>query len=183
MECAPEISPEAIERYQRKLRYKVCYHLGSFCPDVDDIVQETLSRFLRARNEGKIRKPDSTGALLSGICNNVIHEYHRRLWREPPAESGPAFSPRAGTASRSPAVAPEAELIELRDAIGAALAQLSARDREILRGFFLQEKTKAEICESLALTDGQFRVALFRAKDRFRRAYRQDLKRAARQGH
>ena len=78
-----KLEPETIDRYRRKVRYKVCYHLGSFCQDVEDVVQETLARFLRAIQDDKVRNPESVGAFLSGICNNVILEYRRRFWKEP----------------------------------------------------------------------------------------------------
>src|SRR5215831_16775336 len=159
-----DLDPERIDRYRRKVRYKVCYHLGSFCQDVEDVVQETLTRFLGAIQDGKVRNPESLGAFLSGICNNVILEYRRRLWKESSADLDAASAPE-GT------VAPEAELLDLREAIDAALAQLPKRDREILRAFFLQEKNKDEICDSMGLSDVQFRVALFRAKDRFRKIF------------
>lgn len=77
-----KFDPDTIDRYRCKLRYKVCYHLGSFCQDVEDVVQETLTRYLRAIRDDKIRNPESIGAFLSGICNNVILEYRRRLWKE-----------------------------------------------------------------------------------------------------
>ncbi len=164
-----EFDPATIEAYRLKLRYKVRYHVGGFCPDAEDIVQEALTRFLEAARDGRIRNPDSLGAFLSGICNNVISEYRRRLWREPPAEDpGPGQT-----------VAPEAEWLELQDAVAAALAELSDRDGQILRAFFLQEKEKDEICRSLGISDNQFRVALFRAKERFRKIYLQGLKRKA----
>jgi RNA polymerase sigma-70 factor (ECF subfamily) len=158
-----ELDPETIDRYRRKVRYKVCYHLGSFCQDVEDVVQETVTRFLGAIQDGKVRNPESLGAFLSGICNNVILEYRRRLWKEPLSDSD-SNPPEA-------MVPPEAELLDLREAIDAALAQLPKRDRDILRAFFLQEKSKDEICDSMGLSDVQFRVALFRAKDRFRKIY------------
>ncbi len=173
-----ELDAPTIQRYRAKLRYKVWHHLGSFCPDVEDIVQETLSRFLRARRDGKIRNPDGTAAFLSGVCNNVILEYRRRLWKEPLANPEPD-----GVPEREAVVAPEVEAIERQDAIDAALAQLSDRDRQLLRAFYLDERSKAEICSSLGWSDVQFRVALFRAKNRFRTVYCQRLKHAARLGH
>jgi RNA polymerase sigma-70 factor, ECF subfamily len=170
-----EISPEVLSEYRRKLRYKVCYHLGSFCPDVDDVVQESLSRFLRALQDGKIRNPESAGAFLSGVCNHVVQEYRRRQWREPlldPEQRRP-----------EPSAAPEAESLELRQAISQAMTQLSDRDREILSRFYLEEKTKDEICAAMELSDGQFRVALFRAKDRFRKVFHQAVKRIPPEEH
>src|ERR1700693_5387994 len=106
------IDPDILARYRLKLRYKVCYHLGNSCPDVDDVVQEALTRFLCAARDEKIRNPESTGAFLSGICNNVIQEYRRRVWREPLSD------PDSGPAGR--AAAPEVDVLELRQAIAVA---------------------------------------------------------------
>jgi RNA polymerase sigma-70 factor (ECF subfamily) len=162
------LDPNTLEQYRRKLRYKVCYHMGSFCPDVEDVVQESLTRFLQALQDKKIRNPESAGAFLSGICNHVIQEYRRRQWREPlidPDSPPPELS-----------TAPEADSVELRQAISIAMTQLSERDRDILRAFYLEEKNKEEICLAMGLSDGQFRVALFRAKARFRTIYHQMVK-------
>ena len=157
------IDPDTLARYRLKLRYKVCYHLGSSCPDVDDVVQETLTRFLRALRDEKIRNPESTAAFLSGICNNVIQEHRRRLRREPLSDTDLPPSER-------PAV-PQADVLELRQAIAVVITQMPQRDRDILRAFFLEEKGREEICRTMGLSDGQFRVALFRAKKRFRKSY------------
>jgi len=168
------IDPDILARYRLKLRYKVCYHLGSSCPDVDDVVQEALTRFLCAARDEKIRNPESTGAFLSGICNNVIQEYRRRLWKEPLSDSdSPPERPAA----------PEADLLEVRQIIGVVMPQLSQRDQDLLRAFFLEERDKEEICRSMGLSDAQFRVALFRAKERFRTSYHKSVKRTAPEKH
>jgi RNA polymerase sigma-70 factor, ECF subfamily len=169
------VDPDNLERYRLKLRYKVCYHLGRSCPDVEDVVQETLIRFLRALRDEKIRNPESTAAFLSGICNNVIQEYRRRVWKEPLSD------PDSGPAER--AAVPEVDVLELRQAIAVAMTQLSQRDQGILRAFFLEERDKEEICRSMGCSDGQFRVALFRAKERFRRIYQETVKQKPSEGH
>jgi len=169
------VDPDNLERYRLKLRYKVCYHLGSSCPDVEDVVQETLIRFLRALRDEKIRNPESTAAFLSGICNNVIQEYRRRAWKEPLSDPDSSLAERAE--------APEVDVLELRQAIAVAMTQLSQRDQDILRAFSLEERDKEEICRSMGCSDGQFRVALFRAKERFRRIYQEALKQKPPGGH
>lgn len=169
------LDPGDLEKYRVKLRYKVCYHLGSSCPEVEDIVQETMVRFLSALQNEKMRNPESLAAFLSGICNNVIHEYKRRMWREP--VSDPDLAPSMGPADI------EVDWAELRQAIGLVMVQLSSRDREILRAFYLEEKDKSEICRVTGLTEPQFRVALFRAKERFREFYQQSVKRKAANQH
>ena len=78
---------------------------------------------------------------------------------------------------------PESEALELRQAVAHGLDQLSDRDRKVLRAFYLEEKPKAEILKKMGLTDENFRVVLFRAKERFRAIYSQRAKHLAGSGH
>ncbi len=159
-----------VERLRLKLRYKVLYHVGNGCPDVDDIVQESLLRFLRAEQRKSIRNTSELGAFLNGVCRNVILEYRRRTRREPIADPDIPIP--------DPGIRPEAEILEMRDAIDNSLAELAERDRSILRALYLEGKDKEEICRERGMTDAQFRVVLFRAKERFRRLYGTEMKRS-----
>lgn len=134
-------------------------------------MQETLSRFLAALREGKLRDAIGAGGYLNAICRNVIHEYHRRLMRDnalPEIIPDPADGRLSG-----------AEQFEIRDAISLGLAQLSTRDREILRAFYIEEKSKQQILETFGLSYDQFRVVLCRAKERFRAIYNGPVKQRA----
>jgi RNA polymerase sigma-70 factor, ECF subfamily len=164
-----EFSESFLERVRLKLRYKVLYHVGHGCPDVDDLVQESITRFLRAEQNHKIRNTEEFGAFLNGVCRNVILEYRRNMKREPVLDQD-ASIPDAG-------VRPEADILEMRDAIDSSLSELAERDRMVLRSLYLEGKDKDEICRDWKMTDAQFRVVLFRAKERFRRAYGSELKR------
>jgi len=152
-----------LERLRLKLRYKVLYHVGHGCADVDDLVQESLARFIRAEQRHQIRNTEEFGAFLNGVCRNVILEYRRRVKREPALDQD---TPIPDTGIR-----PEAEVLEMRDAIDNGLAELAERDRGILRALYLEGREKDEICREWNMSDSQFRVVLFRAKERFRRAY------------
>jgi RNA polymerase sigma-70 factor (ECF subfamily) len=158
-----------IDRLRLKLRYKVLYHLGHGCADVDDLVQETLVRFFRAEQRQLIRNTDEFGAFLNGVCRNVILEYRRRIRREPPIDPDVPI-PDAG-------FRPDAEIFEMRDAIENGLKELAERDRAILRALYLEGREKDDICRDWGMSDAQFRVVLFRAKERFRRVYNTELKR------
>jgi RNA polymerase sigma-70 factor, ECF subfamily len=158
-----DFSGEEIEKLRPRVRFKVCYEVGFYCPDVDDIVQETLARFLVATGKEKIQNPAAVGAFLNGICRNVILEYRRRNMRDEPMPEVVPEPPGKGIA--------EADLFELREAIAQGLEQLSERDRCVLRGFYLEEKKKEEILEQMGMTDENFRVVLCRAKERFRAIY------------
>jgi RNA polymerase sigma-70 factor (ECF subfamily) len=158
-----DISEPDLEHIRLKLRYKVLYHVGHGCADVDDLVQETLARFLRAEKRNQIRNTEEFGAFLNGVCRNVIMEYRRHSKRETALDDDSSIPERG--------VRPEADILEMRDAIDFSLADLAERDRSILRALYLDGRDKDEICRDWEMTDAQFRVVLFRAKERFRRAF------------
>jgi RNA polymerase sigma-70 factor (ECF subfamily) len=165
-----DFNDPSVDRLRLKLRYKVLYHVGHNCPDVEDLVQETLVRFFRAEQRQTIRNnPEEFGAFLNGVCRNVILEYRRRARREPLLDPDVPIPDKG--------IRPEAEILEMRDAIDNGLSELAERDRMILRLLYLEGKEKEDICRELAMTDAQFRVVLFRAKERFRRVYNAELKR------
>ena len=161
-------SDEEIEKLRPKIALKVSYEVGYFCPDIDDLVQETLTRFLVAIQKEQIRDQESFGPFLNGICRNVILEYWRRSSREAPM---PEVIPEPPARK-----IPESGLLELRDAIAQGMAQLSSRDRQILSAFYLEEKTKDEILAQTGISDENFRVVLCRAKERFRSIFQQQAK-------
>jgi RNA polymerase sigma-70 factor (ECF subfamily) len=156
-------SGEDLEKLRPRLRFKVCYELGFYCPDVDDIVQETLARFLVASNQQHIHNPSALGAFLNGVCRNVISEYRRRNMRDEPMPEVVPEPPGKGIG--------EADLFNLRQAISHGLEQLSERDRRVLRSFYLEEKSREEILREMNMTDENLRVVLCRAKERFRAIY------------
>jgi len=163
-----QFSGEDLEHLRPRVRFKVCYEVGFLCPDADDIVQETLARFLAAMKDEKVRNTAALGAFLNGICRNVIAEYRRRSLRdEPMSEIMP--EPPQNTQSRT-------ALFEIHEAIERGLEELSPRDRRILRAYYLEEKTKDEILSVTGMTDENFRVALCRAKERFRNIYLEQTK-------
>lgn len=169
------LSDRELGELRSRIRFKVCYDVGFYSPDVDDIVQETLTRFLLAERDDKIHNPEAVGAFVNGICRNVISEYRRRNLR---IEQMPEIMPEPPARGL-----PESDVFELRQAIAHGLGQLSDRDRKVLRAFYLEDKSRAEILRQMGLTDENLRVVLFRAKERFRAIYEQQAKHRAGSGH
>ncbi len=157
------LSNEDLEKLRTKLRFKIRYEIGFACPDVEDMVQESIARFLSASQGDKLRNPEAAGAFLLGVCRNVISEYRRRSFRDGPMPEVMPEPPANGL--------PETDLLEVRQAILQGLEQLPDRDRRILRAFYLEEKTKEQILSETGLTDQNFRVILCRAKEKFRQIY------------
>jgi RNA polymerase sigma factor (sigma-70 family) len=160
---------------RQKLRFRVGYQLGFTCPDIEDVVQEALRRFLDAEQSQKLRTPEAAAGFVNGICRNVILEYRRRLQREAPMPETAPELPENGL--------PEGERFELREAVEAAMNELSPRDRSVLRSFYLEERTPEEISAATGLTLENFRVVLCRAKERFRQIYRRSVQYGAGSGH
>ena len=170
-----DFSDADLEKLRPRLRFKVCHSVGFACPDVDDIVQETLQRFLLAIEKEKIRNIEASGAFVNGICQNVVLEYRRRWLRDSHVEDSALEVADRGLA--------ETELFEMREAIASGMKQLSARDRRVLQAFYLDETPKNEILEQMSLTDENFRVVLCRAKERFRQIYNSLVKHRAASSH
>src|SRR5690348_12955002 len=116
---AMDFTEPTVDRLRLKLRYKVLYHVGHNCADVDDLVQESLARFFRAQQRQSIRNTEEFGAFLNGVCRNVILEYRRRMRREPIADPDVPV-PDVG-------VRPDAEILEMRDSINHGLNELAER--------------------------------------------------------
>ena len=165
------LSDRELGEFRSRIRFKVCYDVGFYCPDVDDIVQEVLTRFVLAERDHKIHNPDAIGAFLNGICRNVVSEYRRKNLRNAPMPEIVPEPPSRGL--------PESDAFELRQAVAHGLDQLPDRDRKVLRAFYLEERPRAEILRQMGLTDENFRVVLFRAKERFRAIYSQSAKHRA----
>src|SRR4051812_22890960 len=101
-----DLTEPSLERLRLKLRYKVVYHVGHNCADVDDLVQESLVRFVRAEQRHQIRNTEEFGAFVSGVCRNVILEYRRRMRREPGLDDEMPIPERG--------VRPDADILEMR---------------------------------------------------------------------
>jgi len=157
------VTDDEYAQLKTRLRFKVSHDVGFACPDIDDIVQETLTRFMVAARQDKILNPGAIGAFLNGTCRNVISEYRRRTMREYPM---PEVVPEPAAKGIG-----DADLLEVRQAVEHGLSQLSERDARVLRSFYLEDKSKEEIVNEFGMSDENFRVVLCRAKERFRAIY------------
>jgi RNA polymerase sigma-70 factor (ECF subfamily) len=134
----------------------------------DDVKQETLLRALRVlRSAEGLRDPGSLGAFVNSICNNVLREFLRSSIRHrPPAEDPPCL-PDTSTPSQEDWLITE----ETKQAVRRVVGRLEPRDRDLLRGVFLEERDKDDICRQLGVDRDYLRVLLHRAKNEFRALY------------
>jgi len=139
---------------------------------VDEVRQETFLRVLNIlRRKGGLQNPERLGAFVNTVCNNVMFESLRAETRTDPYP-GEEFDPVDNR------VDVEGELVteERKRMVTAVLSGMPAREQNLLRSVFLEEKDKDEICRQLNVDREYLRVLIHRAKECFRSGH---LKKAA----
>jgi RNA polymerase sigma-70 factor (ECF subfamily) len=134
---------------------------------IEDIIQETLLRALRAicSAEG-LRDSRTLGSFVNSICNNVLLEWFRKRGKhEGKLEDYPYLT--------DPRDSAEKRLMKMQERLRVhrALDSLDPHEAEILRAVFISERDKDEICGSFGISRDYLRVLLFRAKEKFRAVY------------
>jgi RNA polymerase sigma-70 factor (ECF subfamily) len=132
--------------------------------DVEDVVQDTMVDVLSAIRNGQLHNPEALAAFSRTVavrkcaaCIGVLVNHRSRFSRE---ETIAAVSPQPN---------PEQSAMESQKlaAARAVLSELSPKDREILRRFYLDEQSPETICAEMGLSFTQYRLLKSRAKAKF----------------
>jgi RNA polymerase sigma-70 factor, ECF subfamily len=135
---------------------------------IEDVKQETFSRTLSLiRSEGGLRHAERLGPLVNSICNNVLMEHYRTSNRVDVLEDEAA----AQIVETRPNALSMVISEDTRNLVRDILGSLKAKDRNLLRAVFLEERDKDEVCNELGVDRDYLRVLLHRAKDSFRMVY------------
>jgi RNA polymerase sigma-70 factor (ECF subfamily) len=131
---------------------------------VEDARQEIFVRVLTTlkRKDG-LTSPESLGAFVNAVCNNVLLETYRSSGRTTPLDDEPG-EPEAGEPSAEWRVLKSEERSRVREAI----EQLPQRDRDLIRWLFFENRPKDDVCRELNVDREYLRVLFHRAKQRFR---------------
>jgi RNA polymerase sigma-70 factor, ECF subfamily len=148
------------------IKIKLCSRVKS--PEtLEDIRQETFSRFFTALRNGKILQPERLGSFVNSICNHVALEHFRSNLRDTPL----------GEDEEKEVSASKSDLLDLlvsketEKKVREILEELSERDRRLLREVFLEERDKDEVCRDFGVDREYLRVLLHRAKQAFKATY------------
>jgi RNA polymerase sigma-70 factor (ECF subfamily) len=138
---------------------------------VDDARQETFVRVLTAlKKKGSLATPESLGAFVNAVCNNVLLETYRLTGsvtgRTTPLDDEPE-EPEADEPSAEWRVLKSEERTKVREAI----AGLPKRDRDLIRWLFFEDRDKDDVCRELNVDREYLRVLFHRAKQRFRERF------------
>ncbi len=132
---------------------------------IEDIRQETFVRVLTTlRRKGGLASPESLGAFVNSVCNNILFEQFRVGSRTT------TFDPQERPEPAEPGPNAELGLIhqDERERVRQVLKQLPPKDQDVLRALFFEECDKDEICRRLGVDRDYLRVLVHRAKARFR---------------
>ena len=135
--------------------------------EVEDLRQETLIRvFAALRKQDGVRRPESFGAFVNSVCNNVLLEYYRSSGRNQPMENSHLEIPDKVLDLEGMLVTKQSS-----ERVRRILEGMPRRDRDLLRAIFLEETDKDVVCREFGVDRDYLRVLLHRAKDKFRVLY------------
>ncbi|MEP6961710.1 MAG: sigma-70 family RNA polymerase sigma factor [Acidobacteriota bacterium] len=130
---------------------------------IEDLRQETFVRVFHALKYKGLASPERLGAFVNGVCNNVLSEHYRARSRQ---------SPLPDETVHLPGLQPNPEVAcatkERKRLLFQHLAKLPAKDREVLRLLFFEDREKDDVCRICQVDRNHLRVLLHRAKNRLR---------------
>ena len=157
----PETEQHFISYFSKVLLIKLRHKLRSY-EAIDDILQEIFLRVFSALQRRALTTPESLGAFVNSVCNNVLAEYYRSTTRD-------ALLLKSGSETLGLSPEQQMETMERKQRVRTVLTSLPQKDREILRLIFLEERDKDEVCRLCQVDRSYLRVLLHRAKNRFRK--------------
>jgi RNA polymerase sigma factor (sigma-70 family) len=159
----------AEEALVRRFQRGVMQILLSETPDRElarDLAQETFVIVIERLRTEPLEDPTRLAGYVAQTARNLLIAETRRFVRRKTHLDPDAVDAAADDASRHEQ-AREAD--SAAEVVRKLLTQLkSARDRQVMVRFYLDEESKASICKDLRLSDLQFNQVLFRARDRLR---------------
>jgi RNA polymerase sigma-70 factor (ECF subfamily) len=130
-----------------------------------DILQDAAVTTLEKLRAGEIAQPNSIGGFVYRVALNHLRNY-RRKDRTGVSSSEELESLPDGNETPDMAGIDGAQWAA---ALRRMLEKLpTARDRELLIRFYLEDESKEAVCAALGLSDDHFNRVLFRARNRFR---------------
>ena len=130
--------------------------------ETDDTVEDVLVTVFAAVRNGEVR---DTRALSGYVRTVALHCVAATIRNANRCKHIPLEA--VGNRMRDYRDQDEATLRERRELVHKTLLQLDARDREVLRRYYLEEQSPEHICSDMQLSYNQFMVIKTRAKSEF----------------
>jgi RNA polymerase sigma-70 factor (ECF subfamily) len=130
-----------------------------------ELLNEAVAMAIEHTRQGRVAQPELLAGYVYRVALNLYRNYRREFDNR--ADLRVATDQIQHLPSDAiDADAPEARVVrEVREIV---LSLPTARDREIVKRFYLDEEDKDDICQSLGLSPLHFDKVLFRARQRLR---------------
>jgi RNA polymerase sigma-70 factor, ECF subfamily len=131
----------------------------------EDIRQETFLRVLhQIRSADGLDHPERLGSFVNTVCKNVMLEFFRSESRHPGL-------PETAPDPPDQTIDIEGELVdeERKRMVRSVLAELTSKDRSILRMVFLENVEKDAVCATMHVSRSYLRVLVHRARERLKK--------------
>jgi RNA polymerase sigma-70 factor, ECF subfamily len=159
----PEAMEELYQVFSQGVRFLLYRQLGP--QDLDDKLHDIFLIVAQSISNGDLREPDRLMSYVRTVVRRQVAGYigdaiqARRNYAG--LEERLVLADR-GSDPEHAAIEHENEEVAMR-----ILNSIGKRDREVLIRFYLDEQTPEQICQSMNLTETQFRLIKSRAKARF----------------
>jgi len=163
---------EFVSSFRRGVLTLVRRHCRPLEPAIDDLAQDVLIAVLEKLRTGALRDEAALPAYVRSTVQLTVQAEYRKRERRGEGAALPAEAEEQGAAAddRRAEADPSAQLHreQLATRVRDLLARMDvARDREVLRRFYLLEHDREAVCSDLGIDEGHFRRVLFRARERF----------------
>ncbi len=157
---------ELVRQFEPGLRVLLRRRTGGDVGLLQDLVQETLLIVIQRLRGAGIEDPRKLAAFAAQTARNLAIASLRKAERQKTDVDSDATERNADPTR---AVDDRTADVEAALAVRALLRELPhARDRLMLKRFYLEDHDKQLICQELDLTEAAFNQALSRARKRFR---------------
>ncbi len=156
---------ELVRRYVERTGRWLLARLSSY-DLAEDANQDLWISVLRRLRRGEVREPAAWRGFLRQQVENMARAQERRGWRRRTDVDTDTIDARESNDPGPPEIYERVRQIQdMRRWIGRLRV---ARDRELLRDFYLEDRDKSDLCVAMGLSDAHFDRVLFRARSRLR---------------
>lgn len=138
------------------------------CDEIDDLIQETFLRVMRAIQRRDIQQPSRLGSYVNSVNTNVLLEHYRDNKRDSKNVDVDSVDVHDPQSDLEEAIFRQ----ENQESVRGVLGKLSEKDQAILRARFMDDMDKDEICSRFHVKRGYLRVLVHRAAHSFKVHYR-----------
>lgn len=131
-----------------------------------EILNEAVATTIAHVRAGRVSDPNRLAGYVYRVALNLYRNYRREYANRPGVHATDEDVDQLPAQRVTEEAAMDSSIV--RQVVSIIESLPTARDREIVKRFYLDEEDKAEICGSLGLTPLHFDRVIFRARQRMR---------------